>query len=76
MVRKSIYIYSIINKHFILIEYKFTNGSICLTVNGPHKINGKQLDVKKALPKDGAEQRGGGRQGPGGRNDNWGNGGT
>lgn len=44
---------------------------VCL--NGPHKINGKQLDVKKALPKDGPEQRGG-RQGPGGRNDNWGNG--
>lgn len=44
-------------------------------MNGPHKINGKQLDVKKALPKDGADQRGGGRQGPGGRNDNWGNGG-
>lgn len=43
------------------------------TVNAPHKINGKQLDVKKALPKDGGEQRGGGRQGgPGGRSDNWG----
>ncbi|CAH2085616.1 unnamed protein product [Euphydryas editha] len=44
---------------------------ICL--NAPHKINGKQLDVKKALPKDGSDQRGG-RQGPG-RNDNWGSGG-
>ncbi|CAH2253128.1 jg22970, partial [Pararge aegeria aegeria] len=44
---------------------------ICL--NAPHKINGKQLDVKKALPKDGSEQRGG-RQGAG-RNDSWGNGG-
>lgn len=43
-------------------------------MNGPHKINGKQLDVKKALPKDGSDQRGGGRQGGGGgRNDNWGN---
>ncbi|KAM3966988.1 LOW QUALITY PROTEIN: heterogeneous nuclear ribonucleoprotein A1 [Aphomia sociella] len=39
---------------------------VCL--NAPHKINGKQLDVKKALPKDGPEQRGG-RQA---RNDNWG----
>ncbi|XP_069357385.1 heterogeneous nuclear ribonucleoprotein 87F-like isoform X2 [Maniola hyperantus] len=44
---------------------------ICLNV--PHKINGKQLDVKKALPKDGSDQRGG-RQGSG-RNDSWGNGG-
>ncbi|GBP15035.1 hypothetical protein EVAR_6676_1 [Eumeta japonica] len=42
---------------------------VCL--NSPHKINGKQLDVKKALPKDGGDQRGGGRQGQG-RNDNWG----
>lgn len=41
-------------------------------VNAPHKINGKQLDVKKALPKDGGEQRGGRQGGPGGRNDNWG----
>ncbi|XP_063635291.1 heterogeneous nuclear ribonucleoprotein 87F-like [Cydia splendana] len=47
---------------------------VCLNV--PHKIGGKQLDVKKALPKDGSDQRGGGggRQGQG-RNDNWGNGG-
>ncbi|XP_037867685.1 heterogeneous nuclear ribonucleoprotein 87F isoform X1 [Bombyx mori] len=48
---------------------------VCL--NGPHKINGKPLDVKKALPKDGSDQRGGGggggRQGGGsGRNDSWG----
>ncbi|CAK1579271.1 unnamed protein product [Parnassius mnemosyne] len=47
---------------------------VCL--NAPHKINGKQLDVKKALPKDGSDQRGGGggggRQGQR-RNDNWGN---
>lgn len=42
-------------------------------MNAPHKINGKQLDVKKALPKDGSDQRGG-RQGSG-RNDSWGNGG-
>lgn len=41
-------------------------------MNAPHKINGKQLDVKKALPKDGGEQRGGRQGGPGGRNDNWG----
>ncbi|XP_041989117.1 heterogeneous nuclear ribonucleoprotein 87F-like isoform X1 [Aricia agestis] len=44
---------------------------VCL--NAPHKIGGKQLDVKKALPKDGSDQRGG-RQG-GGRNDSWGGGG-
>ncbi|KAL0881592.1 hypothetical protein ABMA27_001421 [Loxostege sticticalis] len=42
---------------------------VCLNV--PHKINGKQLDVKKALPKDGSDQRGG-RPGQG-RNDSWGN---
>lgn len=44
-------------------------------MNVPHKINGKQLDVKKALPKDGSDQRGGGRGGGGGgqgRNDSWG----
>ncbi|CAH2040396.1 unnamed protein product, partial [Iphiclides podalirius] len=45
---------------------------VCL--NAPHKINGKQLDVKKALPKDGSDQRGGGggRQGQRRGNDNWG----
>lgn len=37
------------------------------TVNAPHKINGKQLDVKKALPKDEGRKHGGGR------NDNWDN---
>lgn len=42
-------------------------------MNAPHKINGKQLDVKKALPKDSGELGRGGRQG-GGRNDNWGGG--
>lgn len=44
-------------------------------MNAPHKINGKQLDVKKALPKDGSDQRGGGGGRGGGQrgNDNWGN---
>ncbi|XP_022113489.1 heterogeneous nuclear ribonucleoprotein 87F [Pieris rapae] len=46
---------------------------ICL--NAPHKVNGKQLDVKKALPKDGSDSRGGRQGGGPSRNDNWGNGG-
>lgn len=42
------------------------------TVNAPHKVNGKELDVKKALPKDGGERGGRGGGGGGGRNDSWG----
>lgn len=73
MVRKSTNIYSTIFIYYSLLFIGCIKYVINFTVNAPHKINGKQLDVKKALPKDGSEQRGG-RQGPG-RNDSWGNGG-
>lgn len=46
--------------------------NILFTVNAPHKVNGKELDVKKALPKDGGERGGRGGGGGGGRNDSWG----